>query len=658
MKIKVPWHTNSRASVQFSQRSSGDPARLKSEMTSLATVAVLLVAACLAISSESTASSYPALPPATEVEIGGSVGAAYQLSLERLRKPPYDSVAYLRADLTHELQRMFTNYSGDVSGRYLEVAALTSTPPDFPQIMEALIDTLPAPQPDGHFGAAVDWSQPLEDPNPLTAVTMPIYWGHSRLLVGLIEAYEATGQLRLLELARGIGDFYLSTADRFLDPEREAEYRSSGTYAASTVTCYFPGIEGLVRLYRVTGEDRYLEQARRMADFFPEYDRLPLDHCHGSLLTHQALLMLHETTGDRAYLEPVLERWDEAMTEGYVWVTGGVGEHFRVGAGFDEGCALADWLRLNLDLWRLSTDTKYLDAAERLLVNHFAWNRYPNGGYGQLIFEGDDSGPNILQPGHHGREGTWCCSFHGLLALHDFQRFVLAGSHRGIFINFPFEAAARIQAMGVNWRVATTSFPTAGDDRQIRISVAGDGHNGQPVPILVRRPSWSAGVEVVDDRAVSVATTEEHGYVCFEATPGVSVTATFLVRPRMEDRRFHVLAPDPSKISRYSRIVFAAGPELLMANAENPPVVVIAVGPDGQPVLPASIDGVRSVITVDSLDASETAIGEAIRTGALLKVGPWNATSRETAIAFVFNAIAVPSESALGQSLLAHYPGN
>src|SRR3990172_12970858 len=95
-----------------------------------ASVTILLCGACSALALDSSASASPVLPRAQEVVLGGGAGAAYRLGVERLRQPPYDSVDFLRADLSHELKRLFTNFSGDMSGRYIEIATLTAAPHD------------------------------------------------------------------------------------------------------------------------------------------------------------------------------------------------------------------------------------------------------------------------------------------------------------------------------------------------------------------------------------------------------------------------------------------------------------------------------------------------------------------------------------------------
>jgi DUF1680 family protein len=51
---------------------------------------------------------------------------------------------------------------------------------------------------------------------------------------------------------------------------------------------------------------------------------------------------------------------------------GGVGEKFQVRSANDEGCSEADWLRLNLRLWKLTGETRFLDMAERLMLKQLS----------------------------------------------------------------------------------------------------------------------------------------------------------------------------------------------------------------------------------------------------------------------------------------------
>ena len=135
------------------------------------------------------------LPDAREVQLGGALGEAYQRGAQRLSQDPYRSAAFLRSDVSFETKRVFVNYSGDISGRFIEIASLMSplgrmSPETLPAVLE---DFGRYQQPDGHFGREVDWNSPLEPENP-NAVLLPIFWGNSRLLVGLLEAHRALAE--------------------------------------------------------------------------------------------------------------------------------------------------------------------------------------------------------------------------------------------------------------------------------------------------------------------------------------------------------------------------------------------------------------------------------------------------------------------------------
>ena len=132
-------------------------------MKRLVFAAVLLFQVSPALAAE-PAAPWPAvtLAPAREVTLSGPLGEALQRGVARLAKPPYTE-PWLRADVSFEIKRIFTNYSGDVSGRFLELASLTSPPGQFsPPPLAPLLKTIVRFQkPDGHFGVAVDLAKPL-----------------------------------------------------------------------------------------------------------------------------------------------------------------------------------------------------------------------------------------------------------------------------------------------------------------------------------------------------------------------------------------------------------------------------------------------------------------------------------------------------------------
>jgi hypothetical protein len=266
---------------------------MRRSVGSLFATAVLI--AVPSIRAAEPAAGWPAiaLPAPGDVKWSGPLAAALDRGVARLAKEPY-TTPWLLADVSFQVNRIFTNYSGDISGRFIELAALTSphgqkAPATFAPVAAAIPRYQKA---DGHFGVDVDLAKPLAK----GSAPIPMLWGNARLLVGLVTCAEKYGDSQLLAAARRLGDFYVNTADQLCSPAREAEYRASGSYGDSYTCCYFPAIEGLAMLYRATKDDRYLKQAERIAEIFRKFDALPIDHSHGNLCAWRGILMLYEIT--------------------------------------------------------------------------------------------------------------------------------------------------------------------------------------------------------------------------------------------------------------------------------------------------------------------------------------------------------------------------
>ncbi|MDR0520981.1 MAG: glycoside hydrolase family 127 protein [Planctomycetaceae bacterium] len=379
-----------------------------------------------------------------------AVRKAEQLSVLRFEHPPFDSLAWLRADLTGETipapagytaampYRPFTNYSGDVSGRFIEFAAVLKqhnavlgkvTGENY----EKLLGEIPKLQrPGGYFGSGkLDWEKTVIAENEFKTKYTPALWGNSRMLCGLIESYKAQPQQEILHAAEKLGDFYAGIAPQWTSPSFIARYVGStpetvkdalqtGTplpvkdsYAAAFGTCFFPAIEGLVKLYQLTKKKKYLDTAEQLAAFYRAFDLLRTSHIHGMLCSYYGILLLYETTGSPEYLQRAEKRWTDLVRAGIAAPTGGVPE--GVNRHVDEGCAEADWLRVNLKLYQLTKNEKYRRMFHRLLNNHYLMNQWLSGGFGHRQILQDARGQFGFGKGHS--EAVWCCDFHGALGL-------------------------------------------------------------------------------------------------------------------------------------------------------------------------------------------------------------------------------------------------
>ena len=439
------------------------------------------------------------LTGASRISMGGTFGKMYKSGLERMGKVPFE-VNFVLADVNFNMKRMFTNFSGDISGRFIEVCSSYSEDGEsFPPILQEVVEKIVQYQkPDGHFGADVNWQDKMDTFNETdNAKMMPILWGNGRLLLGLVAAWKAFGKAETLAAVQKLGDFYVNTVEpRFCDPTHLEEYKFEAPgYASAYVTCVYEGMEGLVQLYRATKDKRYLDCACKMADFHEQFDVLPVRHSHGSLSEHNALVLIYEETGDRKYLDRVTKRWTDAVEGGYINVCGSVLEKFWVtGYNRDEGCTEADWLRLNLMLWRNTKDDKYLDMAERLLYNGYIANQWPSGGFGHRYMGIDEKGPFSYQK--YSQESVWCCSFHCPMGLYDFKRYLAVGfdGQNGkpgtIRYNFGKIFVSPILVNGQTWTVKS------GMAKNGLFAVTLDGPANAEVFFDYRKPNWANEVQV------------------------------------------------------------------------------------------------------------------------------------------------------------------
>lgn len=518
-------------------------------------------------------------------------GISLEASLKRLTQDPLDSKEFILADINFNQNRRFTNFSGDISGRYIEVCTLFSGREKmWPDTLSQVLDeVMQCQKEDGHFGIPVDWTKAIDfNPSSDQTAMMPILWGNGRLLLGLCAAADRFGRPDLLTSAKKLGDFYVNTVcPRFCDPTKVEEYKQKRQYASAYVTCVYEGMEGLINLYLKTKDKRYLDTVCKMADFHEQFDTVPEQHSHGCLSQTCALVRLYDVTGQDKYLQRAIHRWEEIVSAGYVNPTGGVSEVFTLTHTCDEGCSEGDWLRLNLLLWGDTGATKYLDMAERIYWNEIIPNQWPSGGFGHRNLAADEQGAYAFMKPL--AESYWCCSFHVPWALGNMLSYLAPGSDNGIWYNFPMQFHSLANVKGQPWMITSTLSPDENKQNTLIYTVSINGSFGEPIPPFhIRVPEWAENVKVglwksgskdnkvkseilqskVDGRkVVSIYTNEiadEHG---------INYTIEYTITPYLEDRHFKVVDIDKAEqagVSKLTNVVVRQGQYVCMnKNSSN-----------------------------------------------------------------------------------------
>lgn len=446
--------------------------------------------------------------------LAGNLTDRFNLTAKRVLKdgPPVFDEKFVLADANAQPGRRFTEFSGDVSGRYIGALSLASrqTGEHYPILDRIVAGAVKLQQPDGHFGAPLSTGQVRDS-------DMATLWGNGRMLIGLLEYYDLTHDAAALAAARKLGDFYVSAGPRFNSEEVRTAY--NGEKFAVGYICWTNSLEGLVELYRVTKAEPYLALAREIA---ARTDRHPSQHSHGFLTTLRGVVALYRVTGEKRYLEQAETEWQGVLDSGNVLVQGAVPEMFAPQIKRDEGCSEADWLRLSLELWDLTRQPKYMQQAQITLFNEMAMNQFHTGDFGHHAL----SSEGLVAPFAH---AWWCCTFHGLRALAAVFQSVFHDQSGALLYDLPVDG--RGASAGLTVRAESSLERNA----SVQLSVL--KADGKTHDLRVRVPEWASGVKL-SLAGQPLKTQLQDGYLSVSRVwqAGDVVTAVYALQTRLVRR--------------------------------------------------------------------------------------------------------------------------
>jgi DUF1680 family protein len=246
---------------------------------------------------------------------------------------------------------------------------------------DAIIDLIAAAQqPDGYLNTYYTLVKPQERWKHLQHSHELYSAGH--LFEAAVAYHQATGKGKLLDVARKFADHI----DRVFGPGKRQE--TSGHQEIELA---------LVKLYRATGEQRYLKLAQFFLDVrgradkrkrFGEYaqDHKPVreqtevvGHAVRAMYLYCAMADVAALTGDRGLLTALDRIWHDVVDR-KMYVTGGIGpsahnEGFTVpydlpnDSAYAETCAAIGMALWNHRMFLMSGDGKYADVLEREVYN-------------------------------------------------------------------------------------------------------------------------------------------------------------------------------------------------------------------------------------------------------------------------------------------------
>lgn len=246
--------------------------------------------------------------------------------------------------------------------------------------------------------------------------------GHSWLLRGLSEHYEAFGDSFCLEAIRKITEgLYLPLMGKIntypVNREKENNGGVSGELTAedgswllsTDIGCAFMSIDGLSHSYKITRDERIRALLDEMIEFYLAIDKVKLRaQTHCTLTAARGMLRMYGETKDSRYIsgaETILDLYafSGGMTKTYQNLNWWGRED-----SWTEPCAVVDSLMVASELYKITKEEKYRVLASRIYHNGFASVQRDNGGAGTdtLICEGSEH--KYLHPLMY--EAIFCCS--------------------------------------------------------------------------------------------------------------------------------------------------------------------------------------------------------------------------------------------------------
>jgi uncharacterized protein len=326
--------------------------------------------------------------------------------------------------------------------------------------------------------------------------------GH--LFEAAVAYYQATGKRKLLDVAIKLADHIDSVFGE--DKKHEVPGHQEIELA-------------LVKLWRVTGQDRYL----KLAEFFiaergracgrklhGDYnqDLVPVaqqreitGHAVRAMYLYAGVADIAAITGNKDYIETMDHIWRDVIQR-KMYVTGGIGpsahnEGFTVpydlpnDSAYAETCAAIGMAFWNQRMAMLHADAKYADIVELVLYN---------GALSGVSLDGEKFfyvNPLASRGRHHRQPwfGCACCPVNVVRFLPTIGGYAYAQDQSGIYVNQYVSSRAKMEVNGVEIQLAQRSrYPW---DGRIRITV--EPHEKVAFALRLRIPGWCQGPQTDED---------------------------------------------------------------------------------------------------------------------------------------------------------------
>ena len=367
-------------------------------------------------------------------------------------------------------------------------------------------------------------------------------WAHKYNLIGLVTYIRHTGNMEVLPACRKLADLLCNT---FGDEPGKRDIISAGHHVGMA-----PGsvLEPMVLMYRLTGEQRYLDFTKYMLRAFEQpngpkivsrllelkrVDKVGNGKAYEMLSCINGILEVYRTTGDPKLLEACRNAWQDIVDK-RLYITGAAsyGEIFH--DDFDlpnvnsvgETCVTVTWLQFNAQLLRLTGEARFAEQLERVVLNQLFGAQKPDGSAWGYYVQMEGTKP------YRGSIDGHCCLSSGPRGVALIATFAASVDADGVMVNLYDAGTAKLTLRDGKTVVLTTEtiYPSDG-----KIVITVDAESATQFAFKARIPAWCREAKVkLNGKPVDVRIGDD-GYAAIKRTwaRGDKVELNFKLEPRV-----------------------------------------------------------------------------------------------------------------------------
>ena len=320
------------------------------------------------------------------------------------------------------------------------------------------------------------------------------FYNLGHMVEGAIAHYQATGQRNFLNIAIRYADCVCREIG-----DKEGQYTAVPGHQIAEMA--------LAKLYLVTGDKKYLDQAKFFLDKrgyttrrdaysqahkpIVEQDEA-VGHAVRAAYMYSGMADVAALTGDTAYIHAIDRIWNNIVNKKY-YITGGIGatnqgeafgENYELPnmSAYCETCAAIGNVYLNYRLFLLHGESKYYDVLERTLYNGLI--------SGVSLDGGNFFYPNPLESiGQHQRQpwfGCACCPSNICRFIPSIPGYVYAVKDQSVYVNLYMSNLSELKVGNKSVELEQrTRYPWDGEH-----TITVHKNNAGTFSLRLRIPGW------------------------------------------------------------------------------------------------------------------------------------------------------------------------